>query len=113
MASRIMEVDIKKFGKIVGHVSCSCIHDWVHIKSLYVIPKYRRKGLEDILIGKVYEYAKEKQSKKIIAYCGPEPFCEEGQMPLEEEISWYESHGFQERHSVRGVIPCMIKYLGD
>ena len=83
-------VQIRKGRKIVAHVSCNYSNEKIQIQDLYVLKKYRKKGLGDVLLSKVFEYAAEKKAQTIVAYCGPEPFCEDAQIPLEEEIDFYE-----------------------
>ena len=104
-------VQIRKGRKIVAHVSCNYSNEKIQIQDLYVLKKYRKKGLGDVLLSKVFEYAAEKKAQTIVAYCGPEPFCEDAQIPLNEEIDFYESHGFVHDHNVMGVTPCMVKTL--
>lgn len=104
-------VQIRKGRKIVAHVSCNYSDEKIQIRDLYVLEKYRKTGLGEVLLSKVFEYAAEKKAQTIVAYCGPEPFCEDAQIPLEEEIAFYISHGFVHDHNVMGVTPCMVKTL--
>lgn len=103
-----LELDIKNRNKVVAHADCSLIENVIQIKSLYVLKKFRNKGLDEILINRILEYAAENNAAQIRIYCGPEPFCEDGQIPLEQEKSWYRSHGFLD---VCGIAPCMVKNL--
>lgn len=96
---------------VVGHLSCSHVQNITTIKSLYVANNYRSKGLMEMLVGKAEEYAKEQQAISIIAFCGPEPFSKDGQIPLDKEIAFYEKHGFVLDHYVMGVTPLMEKQL--
>ena len=109
--SDFFELQIRQSRKIIGHVSCSLINGEIVIKDLYVLKRYRGRGFGDVLLYKVNNFAKEKLAAKIVAYCGAEPFCEDGQVPLNEEKQWYENHGFLHDHDVMGVTPCMIKLL--
>lgn len=104
-------VQIRKGRKIVAHVSCNYSDEKIQIRDLYVLEKYRKTGLGEVLLSKVFEYAAEKKAQTIVAYCGPEPFCEDAQIPLEEEIAFYVSHGFVHDHNVMGVTPCMVREL--
>ncbi len=107
-----LELDIKnRFDKVVAHADCSLIDGTVEIKSLYVLQKFRDKGLDDVLLSKIVQYAAEKNAHQIRVYCGPEPFCPDGQIPLDDEIKWYSAHGFFHNHTVFGVVPCMVKPL--
>lgn len=105
------EVAIRHGKKIVAHVGCSHFNNEIQIRDLYVLPKFREKGLGEVLLSQVQEYALEKQAERIIAYCGAEPFCEGGQISMDQEKGWYEDHGFIHDHDVLGVTPCMIKEL--
>lgn len=104
-----LEIAIKKRNHVVAHMGCSYFGDSVMIQDLFVRQRYRNKGIEDLLISKVNEYAAEKQAKVIKVYCGPEPFCPDGQISLEQEISFYQQHGFSIDHYVYGGTPCMVK----
>ena len=104
-------VQIRKGRKIVAHVSCNYSDKKIQIRDLYVLKKYRKTGLGDVLLSKVFEYAAEKKAQTIVAYCGPEPFCEDAQIPLNEEIAFYISPGFVHDHNVMGVTPCMVREL--
>ena len=109
--SNSYEVQIRQGRKIIAHMSCNYSNEKIQIQDLYVLKKYRKKGLGDVLLSKVFEYAAEKKAQTIVAYCGPEPFCEDAQIPLDEEIDFYMSHGFVHDHNVMGVTPCMVKTL--
>lgn len=106
-----LELEIRNHEKVVAHTGCLFINGVVQIKDLFVMEKYRDRGFDEVLLSEVLEYAVKKSAKQIVMYCGPEPFCEDGQIPLEQEILWYESHGFVHDHDVFGVVPCMIKVL--
>ena len=106
-----LEIKIQHSNKVVGHTSCSYVNGEILLKDLYVLEKFRGQGLDEILLCKVQDYATSKNAKRITAYCGPEPFCEDGQIPLAQEVSWYEDHGFIRHHDVMGIVPCMIKEL--
>lgn len=110
--SNTLDVEIKKFGKTVAHVGCSAYDGIVQIKDLFVREKHRGKGLDDVLMEQVQEFAHKKYAKQIRVYCGgPEPFCEDKSIPVEEEMKWYQSHGFTYDHSLYGLLPCMVKTL--
>ena len=109
--SNSYEVQIRQGRKIVAHMGCSHANEEVQIRDLYVLPKYRGKGLGEVLLAKCMDYAAEQKAKRIISFCGAEPFCEGGQLPLEQEVSWYKDHGFIHDHNVMGVTPCMIREL--
>ena len=112
VVSDSLELNIKnRLNKIVAHADCSLIDGTVEIKSLYVLQKFRKSGLNDVLLSQILEYAADNAAHKIVAYCGPEPYCPDGQVPLDEEIHWYSEHGFLNDHNVLGVVPCMIKTL--
>lgn len=106
-----LEVKIENQGQVVAHVGCSFSNNMVHIKDLFVREKFRGQGLDEILMEEVHEYAHRKAAHKIKAFCGPEPFCSDGQIPLEQEVMWYESQGFKHDHNVCGVVPVMVKTL--
>lgn len=108
-----LEIAVKKRNQVVAHMGCSYIGDLIMIQDLFVRKRYRHKGIEELLISKVNEYAKEKQATAIKVYCGPEPFCPDGQISLEQEISFYQQHGFSIDHYVHGVTPCMVKNCGS
>lgn len=110
--SNFYKVDIKNKGRdLVAHLSCSHVKDTVTIKSLFVRKKYRNQGLEELLICSAEKYAKEKRASKIVVYCGPEPYCKDGQVPLAKEIAFYEQCGFKLDHYLLGVTPCMEKII--
>ena len=66
-------------------MGCFFANGEVQIKDLFVIEKYRNKGIEQFLMEKVNEYAKEKNAEQIITYLGPEPFCPDGQIEIGKE----------------------------
>ena len=103
------EVQIRRGRKVIAHTSCHFSNDEIQIRDLYVLKKFRGNGLGEVLLAKIFDYATEKQAARITAYCGAEPFCADGQIPLEEEIAWYQDHGFNRHHDVMGVTPCMVK----
>ena len=107
------DVHIRDGSKIIGHMSCSFRSEEVYIRDLYVLPKHRNKGLEEILLSKALDYATENNAKQTIIYCGAEPFCEDGQISLDQEVSWYERHGFNHDHDVMGIAPCMVRPAGS
>ena len=109
--SNSYEVQIRQGRKIIAHMSCSHTNGEVKIRDLYVLPKYRGKGLGEVLLAKCLDYATEQQAQRIISFCGAEPFCEGGQLPLQQEVSWYKEHGFIHDHNVMGVTPCMVREL--
>lgn len=105
------EVQIHYGKKVIAHASCNYVNNYIQIRDLYVMQRFRGKGLGELLLTKVMDYASEQQVDKIIVYCGAEPFCEDGQIPMDQEISWYEDHGFIHDHDVMGATPCMIREL--
>ena len=109
--TRTYDLQIQQGKKIIAHASCNFANNEVQIRDLYVLHKFRGKGLGDLLLSKVLDYAAERNASKVIAYCGAEPFCAGGQIPLDLEVSWYEEHGFYHDHDVMGVTPCMVKEL--
>ena len=109
--SNSYEVQIRQGRKIIAHMSCSHTNGEVKIRDLYVLPKYRGKGLGEVLLAKCLDYATEQQAQRIISFCGAEPFCEGGQLTLQQEVSWYKEHGFIHDHNVMGVTPCMVREL--
>ncbi len=108
---KIYDAYIRRGKKVIAHTSCNYAKGEIYIKALYVLKKFRGKGLEEVLLAKVLDYAAEQKAERIIAYCGAEPFCEDGQIPMDQEVSWYEDHGFVHDHNVMGVTPCMVKEL--
>lgn len=110
--SNTMDVEIKNWGKTVAHVGCSICNDVVQIKDLFVREKHRGKGLDDVLMEQVHEFAQKKFAKQIVAYCcGIEPMCGDKSVPVEQEVDWYQSHGFVHDHDLFGFVPVMIKAL--
>ena len=109
--SNTYEVQIRNGDKVVAHVGCSFTNGGIYIRDLFVLRDFRGKGLEEVLLTKVLDYAATQKAKKVVSYCGAEPFCEDGQIPIEQEILWYENHGFSHHHNVMGVTPCMVKEL--
>ena len=109
--SNTCDIHIQRGKKVIAHASCNFANNEVQIRDLYVLHKFRGKGLGELLLSKVLDYAKERNASRVIAYCGAEPFCAGGQIPLEREVSWYEDHGFYHDHDVLGVTPCMVKDL--
>ena len=105
------EVQIRQGRKIIAHMGCSHTNGEVKIRDLYVLPKYRGKGLGEVLLAKCMDYATEQQAQRIISFCGAEPFCEGGQLSLQQEVSWYKEHGFIYDHDVMGITPCMVREL--
>ena len=105
------EIKIRQGKKIIAHTSCHFVSDEVQIRDLYVLQDYRGKGLGEVLLARVLDYAAEQNASRIVVHCGPEPFCEDGQIPLEQEIAWYEDHGFIHDQDVFGVVPRMVKAI--
>lgn len=110
-STRTYELQIQKGKKTIAHASCNFANNEVQIRALYVLHKFRGKGLGEVLLSKVLDYAAERNASRVIAYCGAEPFCEGGQIPMDQEVSWYENHGFYHDHDVMGVTPCMVRAL--
>lgn len=105
------EVKIRHGKKVIAHASCKFTGGELQIRDLYVLKDFRGKGFGEMLLSKVFDYAAEQNAVRIISFCGPEPFCEDGQIPLDQEIAWYEDHGFIHKHDVMGITPCMVKEL--
>ena len=105
------ELQIRSGRKIVAHASCIFANCDIQIRDLYVLKKYRGNGLGELLLSGVLDYAAEQKAQRIIAYCGAEPFCEGGQLPMEQEVAWYEDHGFIVDHLVMGATPCVVRQL--
>ena len=106
-----LEVEIERDGYIVAHMGCFFANGEVQIKDLFVCEKFRGIGLDNLLMEQVHEYAHEKNARTIKAFCGPEPFCEDAQVSMSEEVAWYKTQGFIHDHDVCGVVPVMIKTL--
>ena len=109
--SDFYEVEIKCLNKVIAHMSCSAVKDTLNVRDLWVRKLFRNKGVEELLMEKLYDYAKDKKLKNIIAYCGPEPMNPDGNIPLDKEIKFYENHGFKLDHYVFDIVPCMIKTM--
>ncbi len=105
------EVHIRRGRKVIAYTNCFYANGDIHIKSLFVRRAFRGKGLSEVLLARIMDYAAEKNASRIISFCGAEPFCEDGQIPMDQEVSWYENHGFTHDHDVLGVTPCMIREL--
>lgn len=99
-------------GGVIGHVSASAVGDNIQVRDLFVREKYRNKGIESELLNKVLSYAAKRKAKKIVVYCGAEPFSPDGQIPLEQEMAFYQENGF---HYVRDIYatPVMEKCLHE
>lgn len=106
---QIDDIEIKVFNMVVGRLRCSCINGELHIKEFWVVKWFRNLWVEELFFSKLNEYAHRYNASQIIAYCGPEPFSKDGQVPVEEEVKLYKKHGFDLDHYVCGVVPCMIK----
>lgn len=105
------DIEIRRGKKIIAHTSCNFVNREIQIRDLYVLKKFRGKGLGEVLLARILDYAAEQRAERIVSYCGAEPFCEDGQFPMDQEIAWYEAHGFIHDHDVCGVTPCMIRQL--
>ena len=105
------EISIRHRRNIIAYTNCSVVKGEIHIKSLYVRKAFRGKGLSEVLLARVLDFADEQKADRIISYCGAEPFCQDGQIPLDQEVAWYEDHGFTCDHMVFGATPCMIREL--
>lgn len=110
-AGNSYEVHIRRGKRTIAHTSCHYANGDVQIQDLFVRKKFRNKGLGEVLLARVFDYAEENKARRIISYCGAEPFCKEGQIPMDQEMSWYEDHGFTCDHMVFGATPCMIREL--
>ncbi len=105
------DVHIRYGRKVIAHASCNLVDGEIQIRDLYVTKSFRGKGLGEVLLAKVLDYADEQNATRIVSFCGPEPFCEDGQIPVDQEIAWYEDHGFAHDHDVLGITPCMVRDL--
>ena len=105
------EIQIRRGRKIVAYTSCFHANGTIHIKSLFVQKAFRGRGFSEVLLARVMDYATEQNAARIISYCGAEPFCEGGQIPMDQEVTWYEDHGFVHDHDVMGATPCMVREL--
>lgn len=106
-----LELSLKIRDDLIGHCSCSFYPTCkeIEIHDLYVIAAHRKKRFMDLLLENVFQFAKEHDAASIRAYCGPEPLCPGGQIPLAEEMDFYTGYGFKHISDVCGVIPCMIR----
>lgn len=103
---------ICKLGKhTAGYVSCSWYSDQIQIHSLFVSKAYRKSELMDKLLEEVYVLAEENKSTCVKICCGAEPMAKDGQIPLEQEIYFYEKNGFECKNNILGGIPVMVKAL--
>ena len=107
----VFEVHIRHRKKIVAHAKCFIANGEAHIQDLFVIKSFRGKGLGEVLLARILDYASDQHATRIISFCGAEPFCEGGQIPIDQEVSWYEDHGFILHHHVMGVTPCMVREM--
>ena len=94
--SDFYEVEIKCLNKVIAHMSCSAVKDTLNV---------------ELLMEKLLDFAKDKKVKNIVTYCGSEPFCPDGQVSMDEEVNFFENHGFKLDHHVFGLVPCMIKTI--
>ena len=109
--SDFYEVEIKCLNKVIAHMSCSAVKDTLNVRDLWVRKLFRNKGVEELLMEKLFDFAKDKKVKNIVTYCGSEPFCPDGQVSMDEEVNFFEDHGFKLDHHVFGLVPCMIKTM--
>ena len=105
------EVSIRHRRNVIAYTRCSVVKCEIHIKSLFVRKAFRGKGLSEVLLARVLDFADEQKAARIISYCGSEPYCQDGQIPLDQEIAWYEDHGFVFDHAVKNATPCMRREL--
>lgn len=110
LKSGTMEIELKKFNRVVAHTRCNCYEDYMQIVDLFVVEKYKGKGMEQYLMTKVIEHAKSSKVRCIRAYLGAEPF-NDCKTDIENEKRFYEDNGFKFSHLVLNTTPCMVKVL--
>ncbi len=108
--SRFFECTKTHRGNVIAHVAASNVGDIVQIRDLFALEKYRGIGIEAELLDKVVSYATKRKAGKIVAYCGAEPFCPDGQIPLEQEMAFYQENVFRHVRDVYST-PVMEKCL--
>lgn len=108
--SNTLDLELYDNDTLAGHASCLYYDGIVQIRDLFIQKAYLGRGLDEKLLLQIHEYAHEKNAKKIVVYCGPEPFSDNC-MPVEEEVKWYEQQGYVLDHRLYGIVPCMIKRI--
>ena len=92
------------------HVSAIAINGVVQIRDLYAQESCKNKRMEHKLLRLVELFAAGQNAKKIIVYCGPEDFGHSRFSSLEQEMEFYQSHGFRHVGTV-GTAPMLEKCL--
>lgn len=103
---------ICKLGKhIAGYARCSMCLGQIQIHNLFVSKTYRNSDLMDKLLDEVYVFAEEKEAGSIQIFCGAEPMTKDGQIPLDQEIAFYERNGFERMKSLFADVPYMVRAM--
>ena len=61
--SDFYEVEIKCLNKVIAHMSCSAVKDTLNVRDLWVRKLFRNKGVEELLMEKLFDFAKDKKVK--------------------------------------------------
>ena len=101
---------ICKLGKhIAGYARCSMCLGQIQIHNLFVSKTYRSSDLMDKLLEEVCIFAEDKGAGSIQIYCGAEPMAKDGQIPLDQEIAFYERNGFERTKSLFTNVPHLVR----
>ena len=107
------EIAITKGRELAAHTSFCYVkqNSEVVITDLFVSESYRDTAFMDVLMAEIEHFAAQQQARTIKVFCGNEPMCADGQIPLEDEVEWYQSHGFEVQGYVYDIVPILIKTL--
>lgn len=92
-----------------GLLICEALHEYLIIRWLYVLPKYRGQGYGDALLSAAFDAALAGRKSAVAAMSGPEP---ERTLVCPGEREYLEYHGFDREVSVGNYEePMLLKYL--
>ncbi len=107
------EIAITKGRELAAHTSFCYVkqNSEVIITDLFVNEAYRDTAFMDVLMAEIEHFAAQQQARTIKVFCGNEPMCADGQIPLEDEVEWYQRHGFAVQGYVYDIVPILVKTL--
>lgn len=107
------EIAITKGRELAAHTSFCYVkqNSEVIITDLFVNEAYRDTAFMEVLLTEIEHYAAQQQARTIKVFCGSEPMCPDGQIPLEDEVEFYKQNGFQVKGYVYDIVPILVKTI--
>lgn len=110
---KLMEASLFRGRRKIGFASClfNEADNSVQIRSLFVTQQKNRSSFLNQLLQETEEFAQKKSALSIAAFPGPEPFCSEPWIPLEEEIAFYVANDYEQATTALLNSPKLIKRM--